>query len=155
MAEDVVHIPSSLRQFQLWCDAKALCELTDEVALSIRRVGNGTLSRHLELKVRVERAVTATRQIRTLAHSNQGNEDVKRPIRALREARRQVDVLENELLAMRMEMNALIRERDDMKQMYENQKRRFQEELTMARHQGGEVHDAKISRLRKLPDKSR
>lgn len=153
MVEGVIHIPNSLRQFYSWCDAKALCDLTDEVAPSITKIGNGTLSRHLELKVRAERALAAIYQMQTLAHSSKGSEDIKRPARELKESRRQVDVLERELLAMRIEMNALIRERDDTKRLYENLKRRFHEELAMALRQGGDVHDAKISRLRKPLDK--
>ena len=154
MAEGVIRIPISLRQFQLWCDAKELCNLIDEVVISIRRIGNGTLSRHLELKVRAERAVTSIHRIRTLANSNQENEGARRPKRALRETLRQVDVLERELLAMRMQMNALIRERDDTRQLYENLKRRFHEELAMALRNRGEFHDAKLSQISKPSGKS-
>lgn len=154
MADGAIHIPSSLRQFHRWCDATALCDLMDEVSPSIRKIGNGTLSRHLGLKVRAERALAAICRIRTQAHSNQGNADEDRPVRTLKVARRQIDVLERELLAMRMEMNAIIRERDDSRQLYENMRRRFREELAMALRQGGKVDDAKVSRLRNPRGKS-
>ncbi|KXU90027.1 hypothetical protein CI15_07605 [Paraburkholderia monticola] len=123
------HFPRSLRQFHLWIDTDPLKAVIKHPIPEIRRIGNGTLSRNAELRVRVEQALSA---VRTLENNQDEASGVDRPAKLTRElkaAKSQIDVLERELLSMRQKIRLVEKDRDDTKRLYENLKRKYREEL--------------------------
>ncbi|GAB7534287.1 hypothetical protein [Burkholderia sp. 3C] len=147
-AQGEVYIPKSIRQFEAWCDAKALCELMKEVPPKIRAIGNGTLGRHLPLKMRAKRAIDELYVLINASASEDGRNEKNKAKRMLAQAQRQIDILERELINMRMQMNNLMRERDSANHLHDNLKRHFREQLELARSQREGVKSAKISKLR-------
>jgi hypothetical protein len=124
--------PRSLRQFHLWVDGEALEQIIREPIPSIRTVGNGTLAAHLELRVRVERALA---KLHELENNSTVMPVIDRPTKLARElkvAKGQIAGLERELISMRRSMKQAEKERDDIRTLYEALKRRFRDELERA-----------------------
>ncbi|ACC69426.1 hypothetical protein PPMP20_08985 [Paraburkholderia phymatum] len=139
--------PQSLRQFNRWTDTSFICSFLNVEKIEVQTIGNGTLERYAELRVRVQRALENIEKLKSKGGTLLEQSEATRR-RAHKRALRQLDILERELVDLRRERFALIQERDELKnQLYALQKR-FRDEVSKAVESKTAVKGAVVTRLK-------